>query len=102
MKHFKKRNKTVKQFSKKMIEDTRPLLWIITIGGLLLAFYCVYSKFSGSLPWVAGMVSAVWASKGTVESFYLNMSKADHSVNGITFETAKSQNFVEKNYEEQI
>ena len=85
-----------------MIEDTRPLLWIITIGGLLLAFYCVYSKFSGSLPWVAGMVSAVWVSKGTVESFYLNMAKSDHSVNGITFETAKSQNFVEKNCEEQI
>ena len=30
------------QFSKWMIADIRPLLWIVTLGGFLLAFYCVY------------------------------------------------------------
>ena len=28
-------------YSKKMITDIRALLWVVTVGGLLLAAYCV-------------------------------------------------------------
>ena len=84
-------------FSKKLVNDIRYLLWIISVGGLFLAFYCIYSGYIGSLPWVSAMVGLPWTAHGTVCSFYLNMAKSDHSEGGITFEAAKAINFVEEN-----
>ena len=81
------------EFSKRLVMDTRPLLWTITIGGLLLAFYCIYKGYTGSLPWVVGMVSPAWAAHGTICAFYINMSKSDHREGGITFESAKAKQF---------
>lgn len=80
-------------FSKRLISDIRVLLWVVTVGGLLLAAYCIRSGFTGSLPWVSAMVGLPWASHGTVCSFYLNMAKSDHSQGGITYEAAKAANF---------
>ena len=80
-------------FSKRLISDIRVLLWVVTVGGLLLAAYCIRSGFTGSLPWVSAMVGLPWAAHGTVCSFYLNMAKSDHSEGGITFEAARASNF---------
>ena len=44
------------QFSKWMIADIRPLLWVVTVGGLLLAAYCIRVGYTGSLPWISAMV----------------------------------------------
>lgn len=42
----KKRTKSRKskklEFSKKLISDIRWLLWVVTLGGLALAAYCIY------------------------------------------------------------
>lgn len=59
----------------------------------MLAAYCIYSGFVGSLPWLSAMVGLPWSAHGIVCSFYLNMAKSDHSEGGITFEAAKAQNF---------
>lgn len=83
--------KTKVDFSKKLINDIRTLLWVVTVASLVLAFYCVRLGYLGTLPWIAGMVSAAWASHGAVCSFYLNMAKSDHSQGGITFEQAMRQ-----------
>lgn len=81
------------EFSKKLTQDTRPLLWIVTIGGLALAFYCVHKEFTGALPWISAMVGLPWGTHGTICAFYLNLCKSDHSEGGITFEAAKAANF---------
>ena len=39
------------------------------------------------------MVGLPWTAHGTVCAFYLNMAKSDHSEGGITFESAKANNF---------
>lgn len=83
--------KPKKDFSKKLVDDIRILLWVVTVASLALAFYCVHLGYLGTLPWIAGMVSAAWASHGAVCSFYLNMAKSDHSQGGITFEQAMQQ-----------
>lgn len=90
---MKKKTKKTKDFSKQLVGDVRNLLWIVTIGGLLLAFYCIYEKYLGTLPWIATMVGLPWSAHGVICSFYLNMAKADHSVGGITFEAAKAKEF---------
>ena len=82
-----------KEYSKKLISDIRLLLWIITIGAMILAAFCVYKGFMGSLPWISAMVGLPWTAHGVICSFYLNMAKSDHREGGITFESAKANNF---------
>ncbi len=87
------KTKWAKEHSKKLTDDIRALLWVVTVGGLLLAFYCVHLGYTGALPWVGAMVGLPWTAHGVVCSFYLNLCKSDHSTGGITFEAAKAVNF---------
>lgn len=89
----KKNTDQEKEFSKRLIADTRRLLWIVTIGGLALAAWCIQAGFDASLPWLTAMVGLPWTAHGTICSFYLNMAKSDHREGGITFETAKAAGF---------
>ena len=94
MQHGKREvTKTKAEYSKKLVTDIRSLLWVVTVGGLLLAFYCVRKNYLGALPWVTSMVGLPWTAHGVICSFYLNMAKSDHKIGGITFETAKANNF---------
>lgn len=88
----KKHNKAL-DYSQRLIVDIRVLLWIVTIGGLALAAFCIYKGFLGSLPWLSAMVGLPWTAHGVVCSFYLNMAKSDHREGGITFESAKAKGF---------
>lgn len=95
MQHGKREvTKPKAEYSKKLVTDIRSLLWVVTVGGLLLAFYCVRKNYLGALPWVTSMVGLPWTAHGVICSFYLNMAKSDHKIGGITFETAKANNFV--------
>lgn len=84
-----------RSFSKRLVADIRLLLWVVTLGGLALAAYCVYRGYTGSLPWLSAMVGLPWTAHGVVCSFYLNMAKSDHKEGGITFEAAKSKGFID-------
>ena len=81
------------QFSKWVVADVRPLLWLVTTGGLLLAAYCLRTGYTGSLPWISAMVGLPWTAHGVVCSFYLNLCKSDHRRGGITYDAAKAANF---------
>ncbi len=81
------------EFSKRLISDIRALLWVVTVGGLLLAAYCIRVGYMGALPWLSAMVGLPWTAHGTVCAFYLNMAKSDHREGGITFEAAKAEKF---------
>lgn len=93
MKEGSAQPKSRPDFSKQLISDIRWLLWAVTIGGLLLAGYCIRMGYTGSLPWLSGMVGLPWTAHGVVCSFYLNMAKSDHKEGGITFESARANNF---------
>lgn len=80
-------------YSKRLVSDIRALLWVVTVGGLLLAAYCIRLGYTGSLPWLSAMVGLPWAAHGVVCSFYLKLAKSDHSEGGITFEAAKAAGF---------
>ena len=84
------------EFSKRLISDIRALLWVVTVGGLALAAYCIRAGYIGSLPWLSAMVGLPWTAHGTVCAFYLNMAKSDHKEGGITFECAKKVGFEQR------
>ena len=78
-KRSRSRKKTKRtDYSKKMISDIRALLWVVTVGGLLLAAYCIRTGYAGALPWLTAMVGLPWTAHGVVCSNYLSMAKSDH------------------------
>lgn len=81
------------EFSKRLVMDIRALLWVVTLGGLALAAYCIRVGYTGSLPWISAMVGLPWTAHGVVCSFYLSLCKSDHKEGGITYEAAKAANF---------
>ena len=70
------------EFSKRLISDIRALLWVVAVGGLVLAACCVHRDYAGALPWLTAMVGLPWTAHGTVCAFYLNMTKSDHREGG--------------------
>lgn len=62
------------------------MLWIVTIGGLILAFCSIFLGYLGTLGWITALVGLPWSAHGIICSFYLNMSKSDHRAGGITYE----------------
>ena len=65
------------QFSKLLILMETGAVLYLTHEGVELAKLCVSCDFSGSLPWVATMVSCAWAAYGTSAAFYYNKGKAE-------------------------
>ena len=82
-------------FSKQLIADIRALLWVVTVGGLLLAAYCVHRDYAGALPWLTAMVGLPWTAHGVVCTGYLNMARSDHREGGITYDAAKAAGFLQ-------
>ena len=78
-------------FSKQLVRDIRGLLWIVTVGGLVLAGYCIHRGYTGSLPWLTAMVGLPWTAHGVVCTAYLNMAKSDHKQGGITYDLAMKE-----------
>ena len=82
-------------YSKQLIADIRALLWVVTVGGLLLAACCIRTGYAGALPWLTAMVGLPWTAHGVVCSNYLSMAKSDHRRGGITYEAAKANGFLQ-------
>ena len=85
--------KKLPDFSKRLVADIRALLWVVTLGGLALAAYCIRKNYAGSLPWVTAMVGLPWTAHGVVCSGYLSMAKSDHRQGGITYDAARAAGF---------
>lgn len=82
-------------YSKRLISDIRSLLWIVTVGVLLLSAYCIHKNYTGALPWLSAMVGLPWTAHGVVCSCYLSMAKSDHREGGITYDAAEANGFTE-------
>ena len=87
MENNKKSNSTNKEFSKILLIQESILIWIITLSFIGLAYICILKDYTGSLPWLAAMVSFPWAAYGVSQMFYYKKSLAENTKDGIKFET---------------
>lgn len=78
-------------FSKTLLIQESVLIWIMTLAFLGLAFLCVIRGYTGSLPWLAAMVSFPWAAYGVSQVYYYKKSLAENTKDGITYETALTE-----------
>lgn len=82
-----KKNKKKKEFSKILLLQESVLIWITTLAFLVLAAFCVWKDYSGSLPWLTAMISLPWGAYGVSQCFYYNKSTKENTKNGIKYET---------------
>ena len=77
-----------KEFSKILLIQESALIWILSISFIILAFYCIYMGFMGSLPWLAAMVGFPWTAYGASQVKYYSKSEKENTCGGIKYETA--------------
>lgn len=76
------------EFSKTLLKQESALIWIMSLSFIVLAFYCIYKGFMGSLPWLAAMVGFPWTAYGVSQAMYYRKSMAENTSGGIKFESA--------------
>ena len=75
------------EFSKSLLIQESILIWIMSLTFLVLAFYCIYMGYTGSLPWLAAMVAFPWTAYGISQAFYYRKAMAENTRDGIKFES---------------
>lgn len=76
-----------KEFSKVLLIQESILIWVISIGFLILAGIAVILGYMGSLPWLAAMAGCPWAAYGVSQACYYKKSLKENTQGGIKYET---------------
>ena len=76
-----------KEYSKKVLDNELALLWVNTIGMMLLAFYCVRTQFDAAFPWLTAMGGLPWAAWGVSKTGYTMKSTKENTAGGVKYET---------------
>lgn len=96
----KKNEKKKSSFSKTLLIQESILIWIITLAFLVLAFYSVFSGYSGELPFLSTMVGLPWAAYGVSAAYYYKKSMKENTKDGIIFEQALREEQVDDTIEQ--
>ena len=80
-------NKPKTEFSKTLLKQESALIWIMSLSFIILAFYCIYEGFTGSLPWLAAMVGFPWTAYGVSQAMYYRKSQKENTAGGIKYES---------------
>lgn len=75
------------EFSKTLLKQESALIWIMSLSFIILAFYCIYEGFTGSLPWLAAMVGFPWTAYGVSQAMYYRKSQKENTTGGIKYES---------------
>ena len=82
-----KKEKQKREFSKTLLLQESVLIWIMSIGFLALAFYCVSLGFMGSLPWLAAMVGCPWTAYAVSQAYYYRKAMHENTCGGLKYES---------------
>ena len=77
--------KQKREFSKTLLIQESALIWISTLAYIVLAFYCIYNGYMGSLPWLTASASLPWAAYGVSQVYYYKKSMAENTKDGIKY-----------------
>lgn len=75
------------EFSKLLLLQESILIWIMSLTFLVLAFFCIWKGYMGSLPWLAAMVAFPWTAYGVSQAFYYKKAMAENTKDGIKYES---------------
>lgn len=76
------------EFTQLLVLSDGGLMWVITIGYMVLAAYAIYKGYQGALPWLTGTPAAAFAGWSTVRAFLIKKSEKQNTKGGITYDLA--------------
>lgn len=77
--------KQKREFSKTLLIQESALIWISTLAYIVLAFYCIFNGYMGSLPWLTASASLPWAAYGVSQVYYYKKSMAENTKDGVKY-----------------
>lgn len=78
-------------FSKLLLVQESVLIWILTFSFIGLAYLCVKTGYTGTLPWLSVTLTGAWGAYGVSQAMYYKKSEKENTAGGIVFETAMKQ-----------
>ena len=78
-------------FSKRLLVQESVLIWILTFSFIGLAYLCVRTGYTGTLPWLSVPLTGAWGAYGVSQAMYYKKSEKENTAGGIVFETAMKQ-----------
>lgn len=78
-------------FSKRLLVQESVLIWILTFSFIGLAYLCVKTGYTGTLPWLSVTLTGAWGAYGVSQAMYYKKSEKENTAGGIVFETAMKQ-----------
>lgn len=94
--------KQKREFSKTLLIQESALIWISTLAYIILAFYCIYNGYMGSLPWLTASASLPWAAYGVSQVYYYKKSMAENTKDGVKYASVmKELDEAYNNYKEE-
>lgn len=95
--------KQKREFSKTLLIQESALIWISTLAYIVLAFYCIYNGYMGSLPWLTASASLPWAAYGASQVYYYKKSMAENTKDGVKYASVmKELDEAYNNYKEEL
>lgn len=95
--------KQKREFSKTLLIQESALIWISTLAYIVLAFYCIYNGYMGSLPWLTASASLPWATYGVSQVYYYKKSMAENTKDGVKYASVmKELDEAYNNYKEEL
>lgn len=83
--------KNKNEFSKVLLKQESALIWIMSLSFIVLAFYCIYEGFTGSLPWLAAMVGFPWTAYGVSQAMYYRKAMKENTAGGIKYDSIMTE-----------
>ena len=95
--------KQKREFSKTLLIQESALNWISTLAYIVLAFYCIFNGYMGSLPWLTASASLPWAAYGVSQVYYYKKSMAENTKDGVKYASVmKELDEAYNNYKEEL
>ena len=95
--------KQKREFSETLLIQESALIWISTLAYIVLAFYCIYNGYMGSLPWLTASASLPWAAYGVSQVYYYKKSMAENTKDGVKYASVmKELDEAYNNYKEEL
>lgn len=88
---MRKKRKKQREFSKTLLVQESALIWILTIGFMVLAYIAVINNYTGTLPWLTAMSSLPWTAYGVSQVWYYKKSTIENQKDGVKFESVMAE-----------
>lgn len=95
-----KQKKGATQFSKKLVVLLLVTSSIVSLGVLVLCYFCIINDYQGNLPFLSALIGIQELGVGFICKKYLDKSQSENTKGGIIYDLAMNQSNQSNQYEQ--